>query len=103
VLQTPPPRRGYADRRRWSGYSQQLYAIIGWSSRRWLRRLDVPVLVLSGSRDPLVPQRSGRILSRSIPHAQLRVVDGGHLFLLEPPRRDARPSARSSKTNPMRR
>lgn len=67
------------------GYSQQVYAITGWSSRRWLRQLDVPVLVLSGSRDPLVPQRNGRILSRKIPHAQLRVVDGGHLFLLEQP------------------
>jgi len=67
------------------GYSQQLYAISGWSSRRWLRRLDVPTLVLTGSRDPLVPQRNARILSRSIPGAQLRVVDGGHLFLLEQP------------------
>lgn len=67
------------------GYAQQLYAISGWSSRPWLGRLDVPVLVLAGSRDPLVPQRNGRILSRSIPGAQLRVVDGGHLFLLEQP------------------
>jgi poly(3-hydroxyoctanoate) depolymerase len=67
------------------GYSQQLYAISGWSSRRWLRRLDVPVLVLTGSRDPLVPQRNAKILSRSIPGAQRRVVDGGHLFLLEQP------------------
>jgi len=67
------------------GYSQQVYAITGWSSMRWLGRLDVPVLVLSGARDPLAPPRNGRILARAIPGAQLRIVDGGHLFLLEQP------------------
>ncbi len=67
------------------GYTQHLYAISGWSSRPWLRHLRVPVLVLTGSRDPLVPARNGRILARSIPGAQLRVVEGGHLFLLERP------------------
>ena len=71
------------------GYCQQLYAISGWSSRRWLHRLDLPVLVLAGSRDPLVPQCNGAILTRSIPGAQLQVVDGGHLFLLEQPERGA--------------
>jgi poly(3-hydroxyoctanoate) depolymerase len=72
------------------GYTQQLYAISGWSSRRWLRRLTVPVLVLSASRDPLVPQRNGRILAGSIPGAQLRTVAGGHLFLLEHPEEGCR-------------
>jgi pimeloyl-ACP methyl ester carboxylesterase len=67
------------------GYSQQVYAITGWSSMRWLGRLDVPVLVLSGAGDPLAPPRNGRILARAIPGAQLRIVDGGHLFLLERP------------------
>lgn len=67
------------------GYAQQLYAISGWSSRPWLNRLDLPVLVLAGSRDPLVPARNGRILARSIRGARLHVVDGGHLFLLEHP------------------
>ncbi|GAC1611382.1 MAG: poly(3-hydroxyalkanoate) depolymerase [Mycobacteriales bacterium] len=68
-----------------AGYCQQLYAISGWSSRSWLRRLEVPVLVLTGSRDPLIPPRNGQILSRSIPGARLRVIQGGHLFLLEQP------------------
>lgn len=84
---------GAARRRRppsWPGYGQQLYAISGWSSRRWLRRLDVPVLVLAGSRDPLAPPRNSRILARSIPGARLRVVDGGHLFLLEQPEEGCR-------------
>lgn len=65
------------------GYSQQLYTITGWSSRPWLRTLRAPVLVLSGSRDPLVPLRNARILARAIPDARLQIVEGGHLFLLE--------------------
>jgi pimeloyl-ACP methyl ester carboxylesterase len=67
------------------GYSQQVYAITGWSSMRWLHRLNVPVLVLSGARDPLAPLCNGRILARAIPRAQLRIVGGGHLFLFEQP------------------
>jgi pimeloyl-ACP methyl ester carboxylesterase len=65
------------------GYSQQLYAISGWSSRPFLRSLRPPVLVLAGSHDPLIPGRNGRILAREIPDARLEVVEGGHLFLLE--------------------
>ncbi len=67
------------------GYTQQLYAISGWSSRPWLRGLSVPTLVLAASRDPLVPARNARILAQAIPGARLHVVDGGHLFLLERP------------------
>ena len=67
------------------GYSQQLYAISGWSSRAYLRRLQRPVLVLAGTHDPLVPVRNARILAREIPGAQLHLVDGGDLFLLEQP------------------
>jgi pimeloyl-ACP methyl ester carboxylesterase len=67
------------------GYSQQLYAISGWSSRTYLRRLRAPVLVLAGVHDPLVPVRNARILAREIPGARLHLVDGGHLFLLEQP------------------
>lgn len=65
------------------GYSQQVYAITGWSSRWWLRSLCAPVLVMAGARDPLIPARNGRILAREIPDARLHMVDGGHLFLLE--------------------
>lgn len=73
-LRKPPTLRGY---------SQQLYAISGWSSRPWLRTLRAPVLVLAARRDPLIPSRNGRILAREIPGARLHEVDGGHLFLLE--------------------
>ena len=67
------------------GYVHQLSAITGWSSRRWLRTLTVPTLVMSGARDPLVRPRNARILARLIPGARSHVVEGGHLFLLEQP------------------
>lgn len=72
------------------GYAQQLSAISGWSSRPWLRQLDLPTLVLAGSRDPLVPRRNSKILTRGIRGSRLNVFDGGHLFPLEQPEDTAR-------------
>lgn len=71
------------------GYSQQLYALTGWSSLPWLRQLSMPTLVLSGEGDPLSPARNGRLLAGRIPGARLRRVPGGHLFLLQQPERGA--------------
>jgi pimeloyl-ACP methyl ester carboxylesterase len=67
------------------GYAMQLAALSAWTSRPWLHTLEVPTLVLSGSRDPLVRPANGRLLTRAIPRARLHLVDGGHLFLLEQP------------------
>ena len=67
------------------GYTQQLYAISGWSSRWWLDRIEHPTLVIGARRDPLAPPRNAHILATALPHAQLRMVDGGHLFLFEDP------------------
>lgn len=67
------------------GYTQQLYAISGWSSRWWLERIEHPTLVIGARRDPLAPPRNARIMAAALPHAQLRMVDGGHLFLFEDP------------------
>ncbi len=72
--QRPPSLRGYVN---------QLYAISGWSSRRWLRTLRVPTLVLAGRGDPLASARNSVILSREIRGAVLQIVPGGHLFLLQ--------------------
>lgn len=69
------------------GYTQQLLAISGWSSRRWLGTLPHRTLVLAGRRDPLAPLRNAVILARGIPSAELQVLPGGHLFLLEDPDR----------------
>ena len=68
------------------GYAFQLYAVSGWSSLPWLRRLPQPTLVVAGEQDPSVPLRNARLLAARIPDARLHVVKGGgHLFLLDEP------------------
>jgi poly(3-hydroxyalkanoate) depolymerase len=68
------------------GYLSQLYAIAGWTSVPWLRRLTQPTLVISGDDDPIVPLINGRMLNKLIPDSRLHIVEGGgHLFLLERP------------------
>lgn len=72
------------------GYYMQLMATAGWSSRRFLREIRQPTLVMTGDDDPLVPVINGRILARLIPGARLHVVKGGgHLFLLDRARESA--------------
>jgi len=45
-----------------------------------LRELDLPVLVIHGSHDPLVPVEHGRRLAETIPGSELLIVQGyGHL------------------------
>jgi poly(3-hydroxyoctanoate) depolymerase len=68
------------------GYLYQLYALSGWSSHAWIRRVQHPALVLHGDRDPVVPLANGRYLADALPHGRLEVVGGaGHLFLLDEP------------------
>jgi poly(3-hydroxyalkanoate) depolymerase len=65
-----------------TGYLFQLLAGVGWTSLPFLPLIPHDALVLSGRRDPIVPPVNGRILASLIRRARLRVVDGGHLFLL---------------------
>lgn len=65
-----------------SGYANQLYALAGWTSLHWLRRLEQPTLIMAGDDDPIVPLINARILARLIPNAELEVFDDGHLFML---------------------
>jgi poly(3-hydroxyalkanoate) depolymerase len=68
------------------GYLYQLYALAGWSSHAWLGALRHETLVVHGARDPVVPLANGRYLADTLPHGQLKVVEGaGHLFLLDEP------------------
>lgn len=76
-LANPPTARGYL---------HQLYAISGWTSSPWLRRLRQRTLILHGDDDPLVPVANARHMARTMPHARLLVVNGGgHLLLLDEP------------------
>ena len=65
-----------------AGYLFQLLAGIGWTSAPLLPLIPHDTLVLAGSRDRIVPAINGRFLARLIPRAKLRIVDGGHLFLV---------------------
>jgi poly(3-hydroxyalkanoate) depolymerase len=64
------------------GYYLQLAAMSGWTSIHWLHRLKMPVLIMAGADDPLIPMVNPRLMQRLIPNAKLQVFDCGHLFLL---------------------
>ncbi|MER3445181.1 MAG: alpha/beta hydrolase [Meiothermus sp.] len=42
-----------------------------------MRRVHVPVLVLVGTRDPIIRPRLGKAFEEALPHALLRVIEGG--------------------------
>ncbi len=65
-----------------AGYLFQLLAGTGWTSAPFLPLIPHETLVLAGSRDRIVPEVNGRFLAKLIPRARLRIVDGGHLFLV---------------------
>ncbi|WP_040792757.1 alpha/beta fold hydrolase [Nocardia paucivorans] len=53
-----------------------------------LRGLDVPVLVLHGSADPVVPLGNGRYIAETVPQGTLSIWDGAQhgLFIEDPDR-----------------
>lgn len=67
------------------GYLYQLLAGAGWTSWLWLPRLRVPVLILMGADDPIVPVANGRLIAGRLPDARLEIVPCGHLFILTDP------------------
>jgi poly(3-hydroxyalkanoate) depolymerase len=71
------------------GYLYQLLAGVGWTSWLWLPQIRVPVLIMMGADDPIVPVVNGRILASRLPDARLELVDCGHLFILTHPERTA--------------
>jgi len=61
------------------GTTYQFLAITTWSSIPFLGALRAPTLVVTGSRDRVVPPDNSRLLARRIPGARLAVIDGaGH-------------------------
>lgn len=63
-----------------AGVQRQLGALLASGSRRRkLRSVTVPMLVIHGEDDPLVPVRAGRAVARAVPDATLEVIPGmGH-------------------------
>lgn len=66
------------------GYLVQLRAALTWSSRPWLRRLEMPVLAIAGSDDSIVPVANSRTIASAVRDGRLEVVPGGkHLCLFK--------------------
>jgi pimeloyl-ACP methyl ester carboxylesterase len=58
------------------GLARQLRAVIASGSReRDLPKLTMPVLVLHGAEDPLVPTRAGRATAALVPGSKLRILE----------------------------
>ena len=75
-------RKGYPPT--WAGYRFQQFAIIGWTSFRWLPKLSVPTLVLAGGDDPVVRPTNARLLASRIPDSRFEVLAGaGHMLLFD--------------------
>jgi pimeloyl-ACP methyl ester carboxylesterase len=62
------------------GVLRQLHAIVASGDRTAaLRKLDLPVTVIHGTRDTLIRQSGGRATARAIPGARLHLIEGmGH-------------------------
>src|SRR6478609_998283 len=62
------------------GVLRQMHAISASGDRTAaLRKLELPVTVIHGTRDPLVRPSGGRATARAIPGARLRIIEGmGH-------------------------
>ena len=72
---SPPSAAGY--------YGQALAASI-WTGHPWLHLLAMPVLVMTGDDDRLVPAANSRLLACLLPRARFHVVAGaGHLLVLD--------------------
>jgi len=67
------------------GFARQLGAILGSGSRSdALADVKIPTLVIHGTVDPLVPVEGGKDTARSIPGAELLIIEGmGHSFPVE--------------------
>ncbi|MEX0730741.1 MAG: alpha/beta fold hydrolase [Aquisalimonadaceae bacterium] len=71
--------------------NREATARLGWAPRmydpllqKWLQRIDIPVLILWGDNDRLIPSVYAEHLSGLLPNARYRILaDCGHLPLVE--------------------
>ncbi len=69
---------------------QQQALVLAWmkdtSALRKIRELKIPVLILSGGSDYIIPYQNSNVLKKEIPHAKLvRWQDGGHAMTFQHP------------------
>ncbi len=64
------------------GLAAQAAAMTGWTSIRWLGRLETPTLVVAGAQDRVIPAVNARILASVLPDSRVHVLTGaGHDLL----------------------
>jgi pimeloyl-ACP methyl ester carboxylesterase len=68
----------------------QMQAIAAHDTRARLGELQMPVQVVHGEADQMLPVQNGRLIASLIPDARLEVLEGvGHLYFWERPQRAA--------------
>ncbi len=68
----------------------QAQAIFGHDTSKRLAQLQMPILVIHGTEDQLLPVANGRMIAELVPGARLEIFDGvGHLFFWERPAESA--------------
>lgn len=68
----------------WRGYLGQLSTMATWSALPFLRRIEHPVLVVTGDDDPLTPVVNSMMMAHLLPHGRLLVFPGeGHLIPMD--------------------
>ncbi|NTU69020.1 MAG: alpha/beta fold hydrolase [Chlorobiaceae bacterium] len=64
----------------------QMGALMEFDAEGFLDQLRMPVLVVTGSEDILIPPENSRLLAGKLPNARLEVISGaGHNFFFEQP------------------
>jgi len=64
----------------------QMQAVLGHDTSERLPSLQMPVLVIHGTADEMLPAENGRLIASLIPGSRLEIFDGvGHLFFWERP------------------
>lgn len=72
-------------------YARNFYDTDQRPLRAILQRLEVPVLIIHGERDPLVPAAAAREHHRLVPQSELLLLDGSHFMVFRDRGRLARP------------
>ncbi len=66
------------------GFMQQLQACLAHDTYEELTKISIPVLVIHGDEDRLIPVENGKMLADRIKDSELYIVSGaGHLYLTE--------------------
>lgn len=64
------------------GYTNQLLAMVGWTSLRWLSNVRQPTLLLFGDDDPIIRPINGQMIHWRMPNSTLVMYPGGHVDVI---------------------